>query len=407
MTKNITMTMPSISVQRPAAENVTRPQARLESIDGLRGLACLMVLALHCWNQSGQPEWPRLAAGPLHLTLSHIFGYGYGGVDLFFVLSGFCLSYPIMSRPDRTVDWRQYAVNRVRRILPPYWAALIMFGAFTLLIRHYRIEPFLSTHLLEWPKTRQLVYAILLISVSFNATFWTLALECRWYFVLPLLILLWRKYSISSVIICAVLISVCSILMFRHAPLEKLAFLLTPLPTFLPLFALGMWGAKIAAAQNTTALESFLVRHIHLALVLSFILLVALAPLSPLKFFTTWERVVAWAPFLFFLLIAAVHNDKITSLLAWKPLVVVGTFSYSLYLIHEPFIDAAYRLTHHLPWSLPWQLFFYQCILFCILIGFGYLFFLAFEKPFLRRPVKKAIEAEQQGLTSTATAEAG
>ena len=41
-----------------------------------------------------------------------------------------------------------------------------------------------------------------------------------------------------------------------------------------------------------------------------------------------------------------------------------------------------------------------------ILVGFGYLFFLVAEKPFLRRPVKKAIEAEQVGLTAKAAAEA-
>ena len=399
---------PTPTLQENKTTAVAPNQAlRLESIDGLRGVACLMVLALHCWVQSGHPDWPRLAVGPIHLTLSHIFGYGYGGVDLFFVLSGFCLAYPIMLRPDRLVNWKQYAANRARRILPPYWAALVMFGTFALVISHYRIEPFFSTHLLEWPKMRQLVYAFLLISVSLNATFWTLALECRWYFVLPFLILIWRKFSITSVLICAVLVSICSILLFRYAPLERLAFLLTPLPTFLPLFALGMWGAKIATHQNNSALENFLVRHVRLELLVSLLLLVAIAPQTALHFFTNWERIVGWAPCLFFLLLSSFCDDQVKRLLSWRPLVAVGTFSYSLYLTHEPFVDATHRLTTPLHWSLLLQLFFSQCVLFPTLVVFGYLFFLVAEKPFLRRPVKKAIEAEQHGLMPTATAEAG
>src|SRR5581483_4819865 len=61
--------------------------------------------------------------------------HGNHGVDLFFVLSGFCLSYPTLAklRTEGTASFEiaRYAAHRLVRIVPPYWlaiAATLLFG---------------------------------------------------------------------------------------------------------------------------------------------------------------------------------------------------------------------------------------------------------------------------------------
>ncbi len=393
--------MSTIPIQRPAPENVTRPQARLESIDGLRGLACLAVLLYHSCVHFGDIGWPRVGLASFPLTQAHLFAYGYGGVDLFFVLSGFCLAYPIVSRPERAVNWKQYAINRMRRIIPPYWAAMLLFACLSLWMTHHAIPPFAAQHILDWPGTKQVIYSLLLVSSSFNTSFWTLPVEWRWYFVLPVLILLWRRIGAVGVLLCSLVVSLGAIFVFMPSHQVSLKFLIGFLPVFLPLFGLGIWAASLATEREKFSWERQAVRLAPAGIVITLLLVIAFAPSVEAAFTTKIGllRLTTWGPLCFFLVLAATQQGRVQRLASWRPLVWVGTFSYSLYLVHEPFLRTAAALILPRHWLLGWVLLCQIVVLPAILVGLGYLFFLAAEKPFLRRPVKKAIEAEQQGLT--------
>jgi peptidoglycan/LPS O-acetylase OafA/YrhL len=376
--------------------SATARALRFESIDGLRGLACLIVLAFHSQLAFGQSTECTFHLGSLQLTPLYILGYGYGGVDIFFVLSGFCLAYPIVSRPNRPVDWKQYALNRARRILPPYWAALATFAVFSLLILHFHIRPLLSGHILAWQGTRQFVYSILLISSNLNGSFWTLPVEWRWYFVLPLLLLLWKFTHGKGLLLCTALISLAWIGVFQPSHWEKMKFIVTVLPQYLFHFGLGIWAAAIVADKGTSKWGQRMVQIAPWGIVVFLFLILLAAPvgLNLKNSFQVLTRPFAWAPLAFFLVLAVTHNSFLKRLFSWRPLVSIGIFSYSLYLIHEPFlrIGAALILPHH--WPMFWNLACQIIILPALLIGLAYLFFLVAEKPFLRRPVKKAIEQE-------------
>ncbi len=380
----------------PAGQSSAPAKPRFESIDGLRGLACLMVLLYHSCVHFGNIPSPILHLGGLRLTQAHIFAYGYGGVDLFFVLSGFCLAYPIVSRPDRSVDWKQYAINRCRRILPPYWAALMLFGVMSLWLKHHHVLEAAGLGLPSWPGLRQVAYSATLISTSFNSSFWTLPLEWRWYFVLPLLILLWRRIGAFSVLLCLIPISAVSIFLFTPSHLVRLQFLITGLPTFMPLFGLGLWAATLASGRERFVWETSLKKWVVAGVFVTIFTVLFFAPSgsNPTEVGAV-RRLLTWGPLCFFLTLAATQEGKIRNILSSRFLVFVGTFSYSLYLTHEPFIRAVsgYALEHH--WPVGMLLLTQIIILPALLIGFGYLFFLVAEKPFLRRPVKRAIEAEQ------------
>lgn len=378
----------------------TAPKRRFDSIDGLRGLACLMVLLYHSWDHFGKSLWPTVHILSFNLTPARLFDLGYGGVDLFFVLSGFCLAYPILSRPERKVDWKRYFINRVRRIIPPYWFALLLFGSLSLLIRSYDIEPFVSQKTIGWPGVRQLTYSIFLVSTSFNSSFWTLPLEWRWYFIFPVLVWLWHRVFGRGVFILTVVISAMGIFLLEPSHLERLKFLVTGLPMFLPLFALGIWGAQLASQSRTNLLGAKLCNYAHWALLTSILLVAVYAPISMNAFDSKMitMRLLTWGPLCFSAVIAATQEGLFKRLMSWRPLVWVGMFSYSLYLTHEPFVRAASAIVLPLHWTAMAQFLFSQTLLPAALIGFGLLFFLIAEKPFLRKDGEQGVRARTLSL---------
>jgi peptidoglycan/LPS O-acetylase OafA/YrhL len=96
---------------------------RIPGADGLRALACLLVV----WHHTTQRFNPENSASWIQGI--HFFGMrGEVGVSLFFVLSGCLLSLPFWNsfvNTDRFPSLRFYAINRAARIIPAYWFNLI------------------------------------------------------------------------------------------------------------------------------------------------------------------------------------------------------------------------------------------------------------------------------------------
>ncbi len=92
------------------------------------------------------------------------------------------------------------------------------------------------------------------------------------------------------------------------------------------------------------------------------------------------------------LLIAASKNDrnKIRKFLSWQPLVFIGTFAYSIYLIHAPIIQLTWQYIFH-PLHLGSRTTFLLLIIFGapLILALSYLFFLVFERPFMTNTQRK------------------
>ncbi|HKU67801.1 MAG TPA: acyltransferase, partial [Candidatus Baltobacteraceae bacterium] len=154
---------------------------RIAYIDGLRAVAVLLVVSHHVMLHS-----PALHVPVPFLSVAHALLEGSHGVDLFFVLSGFCLSYPLLARlrgeQTATFDVVRYFAKRIVRIVPPYYAAV----AVLLLLPGTR----LGASALDVVK--QLLF--LDWHTSFlNGSFWTLCVEFRWYFFFPIALALWIR----------------------------------------------------------------------------------------------------------------------------------------------------------------------------------------------------------------------
>jgi peptidoglycan/LPS O-acetylase OafA/YrhL len=106
---------------------------RLASLDGIRGLAALYVVVFHLGTIL-KPVMTNLSK-PWRLLLRAT-EHGHAAVVAFIVLSGFLLMLPIV-RENRPMSLQGYFLRRSRRILPPYFAALILFLLWGIFWRRY------------------------------------------------------------------------------------------------------------------------------------------------------------------------------------------------------------------------------------------------------------------------------
>jgi peptidoglycan/LPS O-acetylase OafA/YrhL len=154
----------------------------LPALDGLRGLAILLVFFYHY-------------AGGLqhtaHSTSMHvfgaIFGFGWSGVDLFFVLSGFLITGILFDTQDDPAYYKKFYVRRSLRIFPIYYIFLAVYGlfAFLRLDGHFHLGHGAFLFYLGYPAI--LIWpALESVSPSVHFThLWSLCAEEQFYLVWP------------------------------------------------------------------------------------------------------------------------------------------------------------------------------------------------------------------------------
>lgn len=146
---------------------------RLNALEGWRGIACLMIFLYHCGINLSRP--------PIAI-------FGFSGVHMFFVLSGYLLFRPYAAAIANTTnapDTCNFYLRRLLRILPPYWVALFVFV--TMRVATKTNAPTIwsvFTH-----ATLLFNYSPRIDFYSINAVFWSLAIEAQFYLLLPLICL--------------------------------------------------------------------------------------------------------------------------------------------------------------------------------------------------------------------------
>jgi peptidoglycan/LPS O-acetylase OafA/YrhL len=177
----------------------------IPALDGVRGLAILLVMLFHY-----SVELDR--SYPFQRLLASLCGYGWTGVDLFFVLSGFLITGILVE--SRTADnyFSSFYARRVLRIFPAYYASLIVFFLILPALDHsiVRLLPGMRDRWLYVFYAQNLVGIFQLGGQFLLTPFWSLAVEEQFYLIWPLVVarfagrkLLWLTCagSISAVLI--------------------------------------------------------------------------------------------------------------------------------------------------------------------------------------------------------------
>jgi peptidoglycan/LPS O-acetylase OafA/YrhL len=169
----------------PPETAAARAKRVIPELDGVRAIACLLVIWLHINLITRDMHiWTPGATPPL---LDALLLSGSIGVTLFFVLSGFLLFLPYVQALRGAQPWpssRQFYLRRAWRILPGYYAALFLLVLLQqpqyLAPSHWRdLALFLALFMDSMPATFQ----------HLNGPFWTLAIEWQFYLLLPALAL--------------------------------------------------------------------------------------------------------------------------------------------------------------------------------------------------------------------------
>lgn len=343
---------------------------RLEFIDGLRGLAAAMVIAAHYYPAAytlGLPRW------------ADSFSLGYLGVHLFLLLSGFCVSWGYLGARPRPFSARAFATRRALRILPAYYCALLLAA--------WLAAPNFTPAELAW----QLVtHALMLHNLSpatalaLNPPFWSLALECQLYVCFPFMLIAFRRLGLARcLLIIAVIQTVFRFAVLRYGTEFNATLVVLPWSVAgrLSEFALGLTAAILVSTGRLYRLPLIGRR----ALLPGMLSLFAIALVCKRLLGTSHPLSDGLFSLGFFLMLlnASLHGSILGRILSWRPLLSMGMFSYSIYLVHDlvishlmpPLVRVSALRTHPLL-ILP--------VMYVASIVCGYTFYRLVERPAIK-----------------------
>lgn len=362
-------------------------------IDGMRAVAAISVAVLHAALYTGYEGDLAREAPHLHKALF----VGNYAVSVFIVLSGFVLAMPIVANSNLKIrhGTKSFLLRRAKRILPPYFISMFLFGILIMAV------PIMQNRQgTAWdskvPVTVDGVIAHLFLvhnlnkdwAYQVNGPAWSIATEWQLYVALPLLILpLWRRAGAQwTLVLCLTL----SALVAAFLPFLDAGHL-----WFLSLFAMGAVAARVVTIGAVT-------RYLGWGSILVGIGAGCCVLFTPGPLWVN-EIVVGAAIALGLLWMAQRHINEQRSvfhrILESKPLVKIGLWSYSLYLIHSPLLGLGNLLALDIPMSTTGRFAFMVLCVLPVAAGIAYVFHVFVERRFITQHQQKSEPAKTKGDT--------
>ncbi len=286
---------------------------RFYEIDLFRFLAALSVVLFHYTFRGYAQGEKSVLAFP---ELGTIFKYGYLGVDLFFMISGFVILLTALNR-----DVAGFTISRITRLYPTFWACVTLTALSTLLIGGERY----SVHLGQYIANLTMVGELLGVRYV-DGVYWSLLIELKFYFLVCLVLALRSidkiKFIVGGWAAATLLLS------FVDAP-EVVNFVL--FPEWSSYFIAGI----IFCLIRLEGISLYKITILTVAYSLSAMYAYWRIPGFE-KFLRTdfSEIAVIGIISLFYLAFFMVSLGK-TTLLNRKGMLIIGAVTYPLYLIHQ------------------------------------------------------------------------
>lgn len=313
----------------------------IPALDGLRGLAIILVLAWHLLP-------PDVLAGSAWLApLALIRNVGWAGVDLFFVLSGFLITSILVRNRNSPRYFRSFYARRALRIVPLYYLLLTLcvfvIPTIPYLERYGYFYGDQGTSTWHWLFLANLRYILPIPEHQFLGVTWSLSIEEQYYVVWPLIVWLFRGRWLMAVDIGLILTSVG--LRYYLVDYTDMSNKFPYLFTLSHVDGLAV-GGLIALAYQDRARYGRMLNGFARALPLWAALVVGVAYCS-VNFsnerFSTYEpTMLKYGYFLNALLFGALllhcvmRAGVLSRLFGLAPLRSVGKYSYAMYLFHWP-----------------------------------------------------------------------
>lgn len=358
------------------------PSVHLKYLDGLRGLCALYVVAHHSLMQFDDCRVQQL--------LMNVFKYGHAAVDIFIVVSGFCLMLPLMNTGKLgKMNVLSFLKRRVKRIIPTYYfaALLSMFLIYTLIGNKTGSHWDISIPINKWDIfTHFFLIQDLFYDTNFkvNHVFWSIAVEWKIYFVFPVIVILITRIGL---LVTFALVTSCVVIVYYFL-LSSTYLNSSPWginPHYYILFLMGMISAYIVRNDELKTLLTKFPIHIVAGLFLIFWYF--------LEFYHKWmlaDLSIGFSCLLFLVCLSTERLINFRKILSIRPIVFIGSFAYSLYLVHAPLLQIACQY-----FIKPLKLSTNVSAILLFIIGIpvitivSYCFFLVAEKPFISKGIRK------------------
>ena len=312
------------------------PGTRIPALDGVRGVAILLVMLHHFAFHGGFR--PAVSADKF---IFHGMYVGWVGVDLFFVLSGFLITGILLDTKGSPYFFRNFYIRRTLRIFPLYYGFLVVF--FLILPR---ITPLNSTyHSLINDQSWYWSYLVNLKIARagwppFYAIghFWSLAVEEQFYLFWPLVVFLLRPRALMAVCLVIIVGSLGVRLGLAHAGYALAAYVLTPAR----MDALAVGAILALVARRVDGLVPLLRWAWPVAGVSAVVLAAMIARrggLYPIDIAVNTAGFTLVALLFGALLTVAVTSPRESALgkvFGHPGLMFFGRYSYALYVFHHP-----------------------------------------------------------------------
>jgi peptidoglycan/LPS O-acetylase OafA/YrhL len=362
-------------------------------LDGIRGWACLSVLILHCLSGITSNDLPGVA-----FFNDHTLWFFLGGVDLFFVLSGFLIGGILLDSKDKPHFFSRFWIRRIGRIIPVAYLVFATYAVALLVISHFNITRF-DTWLLQEPRAPLWTFPLFMQSlpIAFNgfdgprwvAMSWSLAIEEQFYMLFPFAIyFLPRKRLVAVVIVGIVAAPILRDVLERYFGYWYGPYVL--LPSRMDAILYGVAVALIVRSETAFALACRFRRWLDAIALLFLIVMLGNwrwpiwpgpSDIPPLK-----QSMLAM---MFGIVILRVFTYQAGGILnrIWRNTILakIGLISYALYMYHQTVNGLVHGILFgREPKITEWEHLLAAIAVLAIAVGLATLSYIYFETPIRR-----------------------
>lgn len=357
------------------------------TIQVLRAIASLIVVYVHAIIIAESTN-DNIS---LFTSFYHFRDFGAFGVDIFFVLSGFIITYTSKERYKLFEDKVTFLKRRVYRVYPVYWIVLMIF-VLLIIVKEFVNNLYPGIILdIEHIQTSELISSIFLYPHLVGNSFavylpsaWTLTYEIIFYITSFLSILIFSRISLRGIVLIS-LLSYFFFGLFIDNTLLNYVFG----NTLIIEFVYGVIIAKIYLLDKEIIKNKNWVFIFYISIILY--ILTLFIPIEHGSNINPY-RFIYWGIPAFILVLSCVFLNKKYSKSLPISLIFIGDASYSIYLTHVAItlpisnkIFSVLGLNDYLYFD------FYILILVLVSVAFGSLFYLIIERPLLKTIISRGL----------------
>ena len=311
---------------------------RLPVLDGLRGIAILLVMFIHFTERN-------VSAGVANSIYTQVAGVGWVGVDLFFVLSGFLITGLLLDAKRAPHYFRNFYARRTLRIFPLYYACLLFWlvglpllfppssqYAQETLATLERQQAWYWTYLSNWRMGLDGQWPGLGLSV-----YWSLAIEEQFYLLWPAVVCFSSVHTLRRVAVALIVTAFAARLAMVYLGANAILVYVST-PTRMDALAIGSLVAIALREPAAWLVARRIARQLWpialLCLLAVWVTIGEFSEYHPLMQMLGYPVIGALFGCVMVYALSTQPGSRLSKLLSARSLAFFGKYSYAMYLAH-------------------------------------------------------------------------